>query len=94
MSIDKTSASPEDHVVENPDAAPGRHRRRPRLLVREQGFKGYITEFKRKIKAGDLGAIPVVIGLAIIWIIFQSLNSNFLTAGNLSDISVAMVGTG
>jgi D-xylose transport system permease protein len=46
------------------------------------------------LKAGDLGAIPVVIGLAIIWIIFQSLNSNFLTAGNLSDISVAMVGTG
>ena len=95
MSIDKTSASPEDHVVENPDAAPQAVTAvDPRLLVREQGFKGYITEFKRKIKAGDLGAIPVVIGLAIIWIIFQSLNSNFLTAGNLSDISVAMVGTG
>ncbi|GAA3826899.1 sugar ABC transporter permease [Streptomyces chiangmaiensis] len=95
MSIDKTSTSPEDHVVENPDAAPQAVTAvDPRLLVREQGFKGYITEFKRKIKAGDLGAIPVVIGLAIIWIIFQSLNSNFLTAGNLSDISVAMVGTG
>jgi len=95
VSIDKTSASPEDHVVENPDAAPQAVTAvDPRLLVREQGFKGYITEFKRKIKAGDLGAIPVVIGLAIIWIIFQSLNSNFLTAGNLSDISVAMVGTG
>ncbi|GGJ22331.1 sugar ABC transporter permease [Streptomyces brasiliensis] len=95
MSIDKTSASPEDHVVENPDAAPQAVTAvDPRLLVREQGFKGYITEFKRKIKAGDLGALPVVIGLAIIWIIFQSLNSNFLTAGNLSDISVAMVGTG
>jgi D-xylose transport system permease protein len=46
------------------------------------------------MKAGDLGSIPVVLGLVIIWIIFQSLNSNFLTAGNLSDISVAMVGTG
>jgi D-xylose transport system permease protein len=95
VSIDKTSPSPEDHVVENPEAAAGAATVvDPRLLVREQGFAGYLTEFKRKMKAGDLGAIPVVIGLAIIWIIFQSLNSNFLTAGNLSDISVAMVGTG
>lgn len=53
-----------------------------------------MSEFKRKMKAGDLGSMPVVVGLIIIWIIFQSLNSNFLTAGNLSDISVAMVGTG
>ncbi|MDT0462311.1 sugar ABC transporter permease [Streptomyces gibsoniae] len=95
MSIDNTSTPPEESVVENPEAAAKAVTAiDPRLLVREQGFAGYIGEFKRKMKAGDLGAIPVVVGLAIIWIIFQSLNSNFLTAGNLSDISVAMVGTG
>ncbi|MEU6221081.1 sugar ABC transporter permease [Streptomyces sp. NPDC047022] len=95
MSIDKTSTPPEDTVVENTEAAAKAVTAvDPRLLVREQGFAGYITEFKRKMKAGDLGSIPVVLGLVIIWIIFQSLNSNFLTAGNLSDISVAMVGTG
>ncbi|GAA2467916.1 MULTISPECIES: sugar ABC transporter permease [Actinomycetes] len=100
MSLDKTSTPPEDHtpqdaVVENPEAAAGTVTAvDPRLLVREQGFAGYLTEFKRKMKAGDLGSVPVIIGLAVIWIIFQSLNSNFLTAGNLSDISVAMVGTG
>ncbi|MFC9684109.1 sugar ABC transporter permease [Streptomyces sp. NPDC056948] len=98
MSIDKTSAAPgapEDHIVENPEAAKAAVTVvDPRLLVREQGFAGYVTEFKRKMKSGDLGSIPVVVGLAIIWIIFQSLNSNFLTAGNLSDMSVAMVGTG
>ena len=95
MSIDKTSETPEDHVVENPEAAAAAVTAvDPRLLVREQGFAGYAAEFKRKMKAGDLGSIPVVLGLVIIWIIFQSLNSNFLTAGNLSDISVAMVGTG
>ncbi|MGV4981442.1 sugar ABC transporter permease [Streptomyces sp. NRAIS4] len=99
MSIDKTSTpaedTPVDTPVENPEAARGSDVAvDPRLLVREQGLAGYVTEFKRKMKAGDLGSIPVVIGLAIIWIIFQSLNSNFLTAGNLSDISVAMVGTG
>jgi D-xylose transport system permease protein len=95
VSIDKTSETPEDHVVENPEAAAAAVTAvDPRLLVREQGFAGYASEFKRKMKAGDLGSIPVVLGLVIIWIIFQSLNSNFLTAGNLSDISVAMVGTG
>ncbi|EFL35590.1 ABC transporter transmembrane protein [Streptomyces viridochromogenes DSM 40736] len=98
MSIDKTSAAPDtpgDHVVANPEAAKAAVTVvDPRLLVREQGFGGYVTEFKRKMKSGDLGSIPVVVGLAVIWIIFQSLNSNFLTAGNLSDMSVAMVGTG
>ncbi|MFJ8003780.1 sugar ABC transporter permease [Streptomyces fagopyri] len=95
MSIDKTSETPGDHAVENPEAAAAAVTAvDPRLLVREQGLAGYVSEFKRKMKAGDLGSMPVVIGLIIIWIIFQSLNSNFLTAGNLSDISVAMVGTG
>ncbi|OUD01985.1 sugar ABC transporter permease [Streptomyces swartbergensis] len=98
MSIDKTSAAtgaPEDHVVENPEAAKAAVTVvDPRLLVREQGLAGYVTEFKRKMKSGDLGSLPVVVGLAIIWLIFTSLNSNFLTAGNLSDMSVAMVGTG
>ncbi|GGM12122.1 ABC transporter permease [Streptomyces fumigatiscleroticus] len=95
MSIDKTSTPPEDKAVENPEAASAAVTVvDPRLLVREQGFAGYVTEFKRKMKSGDLGSIPVVVGLLVIWIIFQSLNSNFLTAGNLSDMSVAMVGTG
>ncbi|MET7983772.1 MULTISPECIES: sugar ABC transporter permease [unclassified Streptomyces] len=94
MSANKTSGTG-DHVVENPEAAAKAVTAvDPRLLVREQGFAGYVGEFKRKMKAGDLGSIPVVIGLIIIWAIFASLNSNFLTAGNLSDISVAMVGTG
>ncbi|GAA2465966.1 sugar ABC transporter permease [Streptomyces mauvecolor] len=66
----------------------------PRLLVREQGFAGYIGDFKRRIKGGDLGAIPVVIGLIVICVIFQSLNSAFLGAENLNNIFVAMVATG
>ncbi|MFJ1748425.1 sugar ABC transporter permease [Streptomyces sp. NPDC088116] len=66
----------------------------PRLLVREQGFAGYLSEFGRKMRAGDLGSVPVIVGLVIICAVFQSLNSNFLSAENLSNISVAMVGTG
>ncbi|MEU3143108.1 MULTISPECIES: sugar ABC transporter permease [unclassified Streptomyces] len=94
MSTEKTS-TPADHTVENTEAAPEAVAAvDPRLLVREQGFAGYLAEFKRKMKAGDLGSVPVVIGLVVIWAIFTGLNSNFLTAGNFSDMSVAMVGTG
>ncbi|MGW3913468.1 sugar ABC transporter permease [Streptomyces sp. NPDC005070] len=94
MSIDKTSETG-SHDVANPEAAAKAVTAvDPRLLVREQGLAGYVGEFKRKMKSGDLGSIPVVIGLIVIWAIFASLNENFLTAGNISDISVAMVGTG
>ncbi|MGQ4444237.1 sugar ABC transporter permease, partial [Streptomyces violaceoruber] len=52
MSIDKTSTPAEDHAVENPAAAAGAAAAvDPRLLVREQGFAGYLSEFKRKMKA-------------------------------------------
>ncbi|MCH0561693.1 MULTISPECIES: sugar ABC transporter permease [unclassified Streptomyces] len=95
MSTDKTSATADKHIVENPDAAAGSDTAvDPRLLVREQGLAGYLNEFKRKIRGGDLGSIPVVIGLVVICITFQSLNSAFLSAKNLNDISVAMVATG
>ncbi|MFF4036673.1 sugar ABC transporter permease [Streptomyces sp. NPDC001816] len=100
MSIDKTSANvdeapeaPKDVV--NPEAAAAAVTAvDPRLLVREQGLLGYWTEFKRKMKAGELGSLPVVLGLAIICIIFQVLNSEFLSAQNISNITVTMVGTG
>ncbi|MGW6544234.1 sugar ABC transporter permease [Streptomyces massasporeus] len=95
MSIDKTSTPTDEHAVENPEAAAGSDTAvDPRLLVREQGLAGYLGEFKRKIRGGDLGSIPVVVGLVVICVIFQSLNPAFLSAKNLNDISVAMVATG
>ncbi|MGW2962998.1 sugar ABC transporter permease [Streptomyces sp. NPDC001220] len=66
----------------------------PRLLVREEGFKGYLTEFKRRVKGGELGSLPVVVGLIIIWTIFQVKNSLFLSADNLSNISYFLAATG
>ncbi len=66
----------------------------PRLLVREEGFKGYLTEFKRRVRGGELGSLPVVVGLIIIWTIFQVKNSLFLSADNLSNISYFLSATG
>ncbi|MFF7964818.1 sugar ABC transporter permease [Streptomyces sp. NPDC007903] len=101
MSIDKTSAnldtasSQDEHAVETPEAAAAAVTAvDPRLLVQEEGLLGYWHEFKRKMKAGELGSLPVILGLAIICIIFQALNSEFLSAQNISNITVTMVGTG
>ncbi|WP_307795446.1 sugar ABC transporter permease [Actinacidiphila acididurans] len=66
----------------------------PRLLVREQGFKGYITEFQRKLKGGELGSLPVIVGLIIIWTIFQVKDSLFLSSSNMVNISFFLSGTG
>ncbi|WP_338018156.1 sugar ABC transporter permease [Streptomyces taklimakanensis] len=66
----------------------------PRLLVREEGLAGYWSDFKRKMRTGELGSVPVVVGLIIIWGIFQLQDSAFLSAENLSNLSVYIVGTG
>ncbi|MEU3281754.1 sugar ABC transporter permease [Streptomyces antibioticus] len=66
----------------------------PRLLVREEGLRGYLTEFQRKVKGGELGSLPVVVGLIVIWTIFQLQNDRFLSADNLSNISYYLSATG
>jgi predicted ABC-type sugar transport system permease subunit len=46
----------------------------------------YLRAFGKRIRSGDSGALPVVIGLIIIVVIFQSQNSKFLSAGNLTNL--------
>ncbi len=49
-------------------------------------FGEYVKSSIAKVKGGDSGILPVLVGLVIIAIIFQSLNSNFLSAGNLINL--------
>jgi D-xylose transport system permease protein len=48
----------------------------------------YLRGWAARIKAGDSGVLPVIVGLIVIAVIFQSQNSNFLTAGNLVNLIV------
>jgi len=43
-------------------------------------------------KAGDVGVMPVVLALILITIVFYKVNSNFLTAGNFTNLMVQMAG--
>ena len=66
----------------------------PRLLVREEGFLGYLTEFRRKVSGGELGSLPVVVGLAIIWVVFGLIANNFATASTFTSIFYELAATG
>jgi len=48
----------------------------------------------RRIRHGELGAWPVIIGLIVIWVVFQSLNDRFLTPQNLSNLTLQIAATG
>ncbi|HEX5583221.1 sugar ABC transporter permease [Gaiella sp.] len=41
-------------------------------------------------KAGDVGVMPVVIALILITVVFYKVNSNFLTAGNFTNLMTQM----
>ena len=60
---------------------PGRHRHR--LAGRLHAGRTVA-----RIRAGESGVLPVIGGLILISILFQSLNSNFLTAGNLVNLLI------
>ncbi len=55
-------------------------------LAERKGLAGAIKGSISSVKDGELGFLPVVIGLVIIAIIFQSLNSIFLSPANLSNL--------
>ena len=66
----------------------------PRLIVQEKGLSGYGDAFIRRVRGGELGSLPVIVGLIIIWIVFQILNDNFLSPGNLQSLSLQIAGMG
>ncbi len=65
-----------------------------RLLAsqQQQSLGDYIRGWAQRIRAGDLGIFPTLLGLLIITLIFQSLNSNFLTPINFVNLMVQMAG--
>jgi len=51
-------------------------------------FGEYVRASFARLRAGESGVLPVIVGLLLISVIFQSLNSKFLTAGNLVNLLV------
>jgi ABC-type xylose transport system permease subunit len=63
-------------------------------LIASQGVSGWIRVFLSRLRSGDLGSLPVVIGLIVIWAVFQSQNDAFLSPRNLVNLTLQSAATG
>ena len=68
-------------VVAVPEAAPAENR---------------LSDIARRrwdaLKAGDVGTLPIIVGLVLIVAFFYSRNENYLTAGNFTNLMTQMAG--
>ena len=63
-------------------------------LIASHGVSGAIAAFTARLRSGDLGSVPVVVGLVIIWAVFQIANSNFLSSRNLVNLTLQTTSVG
>ncbi|PDT29313.1 ABC transporter permease [Rhizobium sp. L9] len=73
-------------TIENEPAAPVLLDRRDERVRHDDSLAGWVRAFWDRIRSGDLGSLPVIIGLAIIWTVFQALNPVFLSSANLVNM--------
>jgi D-xylose transport system permease protein len=56
--------------------------------------RGVLDAARDRLRRGDLGSLPVAVGLVLIAIVFSSLNQHFLSAENLTNLALQMAATG
>ena len=57
-------------------------------LVRHRGLAGSLEAFLRRVRGGDLGSLPVIVGLIIISLVFYSQEATFLSSRTLVNITL------
>jgi D-xylose transport system permease protein len=55
-------------------------------VAHSEGLGGSVAAFLDRVRSGDLGSLPVVVGLLIIWTVFYSLNPIFLSPNNMVNL--------
>ncbi|MFJ9697334.1 sugar ABC transporter permease [Kitasatospora sp. NPDC101183] len=58
------------------------------------GWGDRLGAARRRLTGGELGAVPVVVGLVIIAIVFQAVTHHFLQSDNLTNITRFIAGPG
>jgi D-xylose transport system permease protein len=81
------SADPDPEVeAAAPAAAAAVGAAAPELVVDSLGE--YLQAWGRRIRGGESGVLPILVGLAVIVVIFQTQASTFLSAGNIVNLFV------
>jgi D-xylose transport system permease protein len=55
-------------------------------LPSDAGLSQYVHAWLKRVRSGDSGVLPVLIGLVVIVIVFQTQSSVFLSASNLTNL--------
>src|SRR5687768_9297219 len=57
-----------------------------------QSTGDFLGAYLRRLRGGDLGPLPIILGLIVIAFFFQSQNPRFLTAPNFVNLILQMTG--
>ncbi|MET8868210.1 sugar ABC transporter permease [Nonomuraea sp. NPDC004580] len=68
--------------------------RQDERLRQSEGLRGALSDVVERARGGDLGVIPVVVGLIVIWSVFQALNPIFLSSANLVNLTLESAAVG
>ncbi len=81
-----------ERLTDKPDAPqaaePALADRSDERLVEEQGLAGALRGFGQRIRGGDLGSLPVVVGLIVISLVFYAQDQTFLSSRTLVNITL------
>jgi D-xylose transport system permease protein len=82
-------------MTQNPSSVAGPALDRADVRVRQdEGLAGALRGFFDKVRSGDLGMLPVAVGLVVISVVFTTLNPVFVRPGNLSNLLYDCATTG
>jgi D-xylose transport system permease protein len=73
-------------AVETPSGGGGP----PVVEAERPGMAGYLRGWVENVRNGELGILPIVVGIVVIGIYMQARNSQFLTSGNFVNLIAQM----
>lgn len=56
-------------------------------LIKDEGLKGYVHVFWNRLRGGELGSLPVVVGLIAICVVFYAQDPRFLSSYTLVSMT-------
>lgn len=67
----------------------------PRLIKDKSGVAGVVDDYRQRLRQGDVGQLPVIVGLILIWAIFYVASDGlFLKPFNLVNLTLQMASVG
>jgi len=67
----------------------------PRVIASVAGLRGTLAGYRARIARGDIGQLPVLIGLVVIWLVFYiASGGTFVSPFNLVNLALQMAAVG